>query len=236
MPTLKQVMTELKSLGTEQTLKTYARHGITEDTFGVKVGDLKKVFKKIKGDQQLALDLYETGNYDAMYLAGMVADGSKMTRKQIEDWAKNAKWPAIAYTTISWIATESPHAQTLAAKWIKSRNPHIATSGWTTYSGIVTTTDDADLDLNLLRDLLKLIESKIATAKNRVRYAMNGFVISVGCYVAPLTDAARKTAKAIGTVEVDMGDTACKVPDATAYIDKVESMNRIGKKRKTIRC
>jgi hypothetical protein len=33
-----------------------------------------------------------------------------------------------------------------------------------------------------------------------------------------------------------MGETACKVPDALAYIEKIESMGRIGKKRKTMRC
>jgi 3-methyladenine DNA glycosylase AlkD len=47
--------------------------------FGVKVGDLKPIVKQIKGDQELAMQLYATGNSDAMYLAGLVADGRKMT-------------------------------------------------------------------------------------------------------------------------------------------------------------
>jgi hypothetical protein len=43
-------------------------------------------------------------------------------------------------------------------------------------------------------------------------------------------------AKAIGTVSVDMGGTACKVPLATEEIQKAEKKGRTGKKRKTIRC
>jgi hypothetical protein len=65
---------------------------------------------------------------------------------------------------------------------------------------------------------------------------MNNFVISVGGYVAPLLDEAKAVARRIGKVSVDMGETDCKVPLATAYIEKIESMGRIGKKRKTMRC
>ena len=65
---------------------------------------------------------------------------------------------------------------------------------------------------------------------------MNNFVIAVGCYVAPLTEAAKQTAEKIGKVEVDMGDTACKVPDAVPYIEKVEQRGTIGKKRMQARC
>ena len=65
---------------------------------------------------------------------------------------------------------------------------------------------------------------------------MNGFVIGVGCYVAPLSELALQTAEAIGKVECDMGDTACKVPFAPDYIRKVKQRGTIGKKRKTAKC
>ena len=71
---------------------------------------------------------------------------------------------------------------------------------------------------------------------DRVRYAMNCFVISLGTYVRPLTELALQAAEAIGEVSVDMGDTACQVPMATAYIKKVEAAGRTGKKRKAGRC
>jgi hypothetical protein len=76
----------------------------------------------------------------------------------------------------------------------------------------------------------------VHTAPNRVRYQMNNFVISVGCYVQALLAEAKAAAKKIGPVEVDMGDTACKTPLATDYIAKVESMGRLGRKRKTLKC
>ena len=135
-----------------------------------------------------------------------------------------------------FIATERPYARELAMKWIKSKNESVAASGWCTYAGIVTTTPDDELDMAEIKSLLKQVVDDIDKAPNRVRYTMNGFVIAVGGYVKPLAKQAKATAKKLGKVEVDMGDTACKVPLALDYIEKMESSGRAGKKRKTIKC
>ncbi len=74
------------------------------------------------------------------------------------------------------------------------------------------------------------------SAANRVKYTVNGFVIAVGAYVKPVVKQAKTTARKLGKVDVDMGGTACKVPLALEYIEKIEKSGRAGKKRKTIRC
>ncbi len=231
-----KIMADLNKLGSEQTRKTFRRHGAPESMFGVKIGDLKPIVKKLKGQQDLALELYATGNSDAMYLAGLVADGSKMTKKQLETWANEATWHMIAEYTVPWVTCENPMARELALKWIKSKNESIVSSGWTTYSGIVATRDDEELDLAEIRSLLKQVEKSIHSAPNRIRYVMNGFVISVGTYVNDLLKDAKATAKTIGIVSIDMGDTSCKVPLAIEYIARIEKMGRVGKKRKTMKC
>ena len=229
-------MAELRKKGTAQTRKTLARHGVPGEMFGVKIADLKTIAKKIKGNQALASELYETRNFDAMYLAGIVADGSQMTKRQLEAWAKAASCGMLSEYTVAWVATDSPHARDLAMNWINSKRESIACSGWCTYVGIVATTPDEELNLTEVKELLDRVVSEIDTAPNAVRYTMNGFVIATGAYVKPLLKLAKRAAKTIGTVSVDMGDTACKVPLASAYIEKIETAGRIGKKRKTIRC
>lgn len=236
MATVKTVMQELKKKGSEQTRKIFRRHGATGEMFGVKVADLKVIAKTIKGEQDLAFELYDTGNYDAMYLAGMVADGTQMNKKQLDAWAKAAEWQMISEYTVPWVASESKHGRDLALKWIKSKNEPIAAAGWNTYSGIITTTPDEELDQAEIKTLLEQIASGINAAHGRVRYTMNGFVIAVGAYVSPLSKQAKALAKKLGKVEVDMGGTACKVPVALDYIEKIEKAGRAGKKRKTIRC
>ncbi|MDB4573049.1 hypothetical protein N9Z92_04000, partial [Akkermansiaceae bacterium] len=77
---------------------------------------------------------------------------------------------------------------------------------------------------------------EIHTEPNEVKAAMNGFLISAGSYLPEVTGLAKKLARKIGVVEVNQGDTACKTPNALAYIEKIEKMGRIGKKKRFARC
>lgn len=234
--TLDETMKLLASKGTEQTRKTYKRHGAPEPMFGVKIGDLKPIVKLIKGDQALALQLYDTGNSDAMYLAGLVADGSKMKRAELERWVKGATWHMISGCTVPWVAAEHPDAVEMALRWIDAPKEHIAVAGWATFSAIVAVVPDDDLPVELLDSLLTRVVKTVHSSQNRVRYAMNNFVICCGTYVAPLTDKAIEGARKIGRVEVDMGRTDCQVPDAKSYIVKSRRGLPVVPKRKTTRC
>lgn len=234
--TVAEILARLEALGTAQTKKTLARHGAKEPFFGVKIGDMKPIVKEIRADHALALGLYDTGNSDAMYFAGLIAEPEKMTKKDLERWVKRAPWSMIGECTVPWVAAEGRFGWELGLEWIDSKSETTVCAGWSTLACVLSLRDDADLDLDGIRSLLDRIARTIRDQPGRVPYAMNCFVISVGCYVAPLLDAALKTAKRVGRVEVDLGDTECKVPDATAYIEKVRRMGRVGKKRKTVRC
>lgn len=235
MNTVSKIMNELKKKGNPLRIKAFAPHGAPDDLYGVSVADMKVIAKKIKGEQELACELYETGNGDAMYLAGMVADGTQMTKKLLDSWAQKSSWQMISEYTVPGVAAESRHSRELAAKWIKSKKESVASAGWSTYSGIVAITPDDDLDLVEIKSLLKKVENELDASPNRVRYTMNGFVIAVGTYVLPLSRNAKATAEKLGKVEVDMHGTTCKVPLAVEYIEKNEKAGRIGKKRKTIK-
>ncbi|MES2595667.1 MAG: DNA alkylation repair protein [Verrucomicrobiota bacterium] len=234
--TLEQTMDLLASKGTEQTKKTYRRHGAPEPFFGVKIGDMKPILKMIKGDQELAMQLYDTGNSDAMYMAGLLADGSKMKRAQVERWAKNCVWHMHAGSTVPNVAAEHPEAIEMALKWIDSSKELIATAGWGTLSALLCMRPDEELPIQEIQALLTRVVKTIKTAPDRVRYAMNNFVICCGTYVAPLADKAMEAAKKMGVVEVDMGDTDCQVPDAAAYIVKSRRGLPVAPKRKTTKC
>ncbi len=235
--TVDEVMAELKRLGSAQTIKTFARHGAPVDKmYGVKVGDLKGLQKKIKKDHQLSLDLFDTGNSDAMYLASMITDHTKLTKPVLERWAKQAPWYMISEYSVAWAAAESAHGWALANKWINAKDAKLKSTGWATLSSLVSITPDEELDLPALIKLMERVRDEIDDAPERVKYTMNGFLISAGSYVKDLTSLAKSLAKEIGTVEVDMGDTSCKVPSAVDYIKKIETAKRIGNKRKSAYC
>jgi 3-methyladenine DNA glycosylase AlkD len=234
--TAKEILAELKPLGSDSYKRVMANHGVKEPSFGVKISDLQKIQKRIKKDYQLALDLYDTANYDAMYLAGLIADDARMTKKDLQRWLTNATHEPLASFTVPWVAAGSPHGWELALEWIDSKTARTAEAGWQTLRSLVSIKDDSELDLAELKRLLERVRKTIHHAPNDVRSSMNSFVIAVGSYVKPLTDMAIQTAEKIGPVSIDMGNTSCQVPFAPDSIRKVQKRGAIGKKRKSAKC
>lgn len=78
------VMQKLEALGKKRSKKVYISNGAHEPVFGVATGAMKPIAKKIKRDQRLAEELYATGNYDAMYFAGIIADPKAMTESDFD--------------------------------------------------------------------------------------------------------------------------------------------------------
>lgn len=233
---LQEVMSLLEAAGDERTKNTLMKHGAQEPFFGVKVAELKKILKKTKKNHELSLQLYATGNSDAMYLAGLMADEKQITAAQLETWADQAYWYYLSEYAVAWVAAETGFGFDLGLQWIESAEERIACAGWSTLANFASVHADEDLDIDKYSQLLDQVGNTIHDAPNRVRYVMNGFVIAVGSYIQTLTVKSQEVAAKIGKVSVQMGGTACKVPLATDYIQKIIDKDRVGKKRKMARC
>ena len=237
VPSAGAILAQMKPLGRESYRKVMLNHGVEQPIWGVSIADMKKIQKRagVKADYQLALNLFESGVYDAMYFAGLLADDPRMTRKDLQRWVAQASG-ALSEYTVPWVAAGSPHGRELALEWIESKRPDTVCAGWSTLSNLASVTPDGELDLAGLKALLQRVQKTIHAQPNRVRYVMNNFVIAMGCFCKPLTAAAEAAARAIGEVRVDMGGTACKVPDALEYIDKVRQRGTLGRKRDSCKC
>ena len=232
----RQILAELKSLGSPGIKKVLLNHGIREPFFGVKISELKKIQKRIRVSYPLSLELYATGNYDAMYLAGLIADDARMTRADLQSWVDAAYCGPLAGATVAWVTAGSPHGWEMALKWIDSSKPLVACAGWATLSSLVSITEDDALDLPALKQLLQRVEKTIHQAPDRVRHQMNGFLIALGVAVAPMTTSCVDAGKRIGVLTADLGPTACQVPFAPDSISKARQKGVIGKKRKSAKC
>lgn len=233
--TAEDIVAELKKLASAQTKKTWMNHGAQEPCLGVKIGDMKVIQKRVKRDYQLALDLYDTGIADAMYLAGLIADDERMTKKDLQKWVEAANSPWVVEFAVPWVASASLHGREMALKWMKSKKEPIAAAGWQTYSSLVAITEDTDLDLAEIESLLKRVEESIHKQPTRIKYVMNSFVIAVACHVKPLHMLAVAAARRIGKVDVELvGD--CQLPFAPEKIKQFQARSQIGKKRKSPKC
>ena len=222
---LADVMRALEKAGSEQTRKTYRRHGAEEPMFGVSFGFLKTLVNKIKVDHELALELWKTGNHDARILAMKIADPAKISPADLDRWASGNRM-RMCGSYITALAAESPHGAMKAKEWLASKEESIRAMGWSLAGHLANLDEKTPDDWYLKR--LAFIEKSIHSAPNYEREAMNMAVITIGGRNEALRKAAVAAAKRIGKVEVDHGDTACKTPEAVAYIAKM--WERSGKK------
>lgn len=229
-------MTELEALGTEQTKKTYKNHGVVEPLFGVTLRDMKPLAKKIKKDHALSMALYATGNYDAATLAGIIAEPDKMTMEDFERWMETATCQMTADYVVAVTLAETDFAQTLAARWIDSKDDRHRSAGWNCYCWLLGVRPDDQFDREKLNEMLQRVVREIHGQSNWVKYAMNNFIITVGISYLPLHEEAMKAALKIGAVSVDHGKTNCKTPLAADYIRKAANKQRLGFKRRNVRC
>ena len=217
--TYQQVMDELAHMGTAQNRKIYQRHGSGENLFGVSFANLKILKKNIKIDHQLALQLWASKNTDARTLAIMIADPKSTDDQLLDEWLADMQYYMLVDTLVSHLASKSPFARKKMEQWTKSDDEWISSAGWQLLAQLAMT-DETFTD-EYLESYIKEITSRIHTAKNRTKYAMNNALIAIGSRNSALKEKSLVAAGQIGAVDVDHGDTSCKTPDAATYIEKV---------------
>src|SRR6202044_2581632 len=97
--TSEEIIKQLEALGQASIKKVLLKHSIKEPLYGVKVEELKKIQKKTKENYVLAMELYDSGIYDARYLAGLIAEPEKMSKKDLQKWAEGANAPVLSEYT-----------------------------------------------------------------------------------------------------------------------------------------
>ncbi|MCJ8012977.1 DNA alkylation repair protein [Paenibacillus sp. KQZ6P-2] len=233
---LEMVMQELEALGKERTKKIYLSNGAHEPLFGVATGAMKPIFRKIKRNQPLAEELYATGNYDAMYFAGVIADPKAMSEADFERWIDRAYFYMLSDYVVAVTLAETDIAQEAADKWIASDIELKMSAGWSCYCWMLGNRPDSEFSEGKIADMLELVKNTIHDAPERTKYAMNNFMYTVGVSYLPLHDKAVEIAKEVGLVEVNSGSAKSKFLNALVNIQKAEDKGQLGFKRKYVRC
>ncbi|WP_391206492.1 DNA alkylation repair protein [Psychrobacillus sp. L4] len=233
---LEMVMQELEALGKERSKKMYMSNGAHEPLFGVATGAMKPIVKKIKINQPLAEELYATGNYDAMYFAGIIADPKAMTESDYDRWMDAAYFYMISDFVVAITLSESDIAQEVADKWIASDEELRISAGWSCYCWLLGNRKDVEFSESKIFNMLEMVKNMIHHSPERAKSSMNNFVYTVGISYLPLHEKAVETAKAIGIVEVKRDEKKSSFLNAYETIQKGVDQGRIGFKRKHVRC
>ena len=214
---LRSVMTELETLGTEQAVKIYRRHGATGPMFGVSFANLGKLKKRIQVDHDLARELWATENVDARTLALMIADPEQLRIGEAERWLRAIDYYMLS-NVLGGLVARAAFAEKAFEKWTRSRKEYVRHCGWDVFCTLLK--NGHVFPRERLQEALETLEAEIHGSPNRARNVMNMAVIAIGVYGEGMKGAAIRTAKRIGPVEVDHGDTSCKTAEAVPYIEK----------------
>ena len=189
--TVKEALAQLKSLGDEGLRAYYTRGGEPENQFGVKLGDVRALAKKIKVDHELALGLWETGNVEAQHLATLIMKPKALSAEQVDKLTRSTTCARVAEWLNNYVVAQHPEREALRGKWMKDKDRWAARAGWHLTAGRVNRKEDEGLDLG---GLLDRIEKEMGKAAPEVQWTMNNTLIAIGVHHAKH----RKRAVAIG--------------------------------------
>lgn len=188
---VKEILRQLESLGDEARRKHNAKAGAPENQFGVKLGDIRALAKKIKTDHQLALNLWETGNVEAQLLATLIIKPQSLSAKELDAMTRSTTCPQVADWLNAYVVAQHPDKDSLCEKWMKAKDRWAARAGWNLTASRINKGAVDGLDLTAL---LNRIEKEMPKAKPEVQWAMNNTLAAIGIHHPQL----RKRAVAIG--------------------------------------
>jgi 3-methyladenine DNA glycosylase AlkD len=215
-------MQQLEALGSEQTRKTWRRHGAAEPLFGVKFADLSKLQKRIKIDHALAGALWRSANHDARLLACMIADAAKISETELNSWAGSLKDSGSA-EALANLASRTPMAGKMRDLWLAETS--LQRAGWSLVAHTALTA--MALDQALAHSYLMRIEADIHQNENWTRRTMMYALIAIAGMNAELRQAAESALQRMGKVLFDPGQTACEFPDAKNSIAKIWQRKKV---------
>ncbi len=231
-----KILATLTTLTSARTKKHYLSQGVREPMFGVPVGVLKPIAKPLIGNQALAEGLYATGNYDAMYLAGMIANTQTMMPDDFRRWMQRADCYMLSEFVVAVTLSETDFAQTVADEFINDPGEFVQSGGWSCYEWLLGSRKDHEFDPAHIQQLLDRVEATIAHKPLFTQHAMIRFVTAVGVSYRPLHMQALHTAAIVNQLLAPAPTKKPIYADPLANITQAINKNRIGFKRRHVRC
>lgn len=188
--TLNEALKQLKALGTAKVRAQNAKSGAGDNQFGVSLGDIRAVAKKIRTDHPLALSLWKTGNVDAQFLATLLIEPKKLSATEMDRMVRSVAFVRVADWLIAYVVRQHPDKEALRQDWMAAADRWAARAGWDLTAERVGKSPDG-LDLPAL---LARIESDMAGAVPEVQWTMNNTLATIGIRIPKH----RKRALAIG--------------------------------------
>lgn len=171
--TVDEVLARLTALEDPRMRAVNERHG---DDHGVNLTKLRALAKEVRTDHAFARELWATGATAARLVALLVCRPKEFSREELDTMIREARAPKVLDWLVSYVVKKSPYAEELRLAWIDDDAPEVAAAAWELTSARVAKQPEG-LDLP---GLLDVIEAEMKDAPDRLQWAMNTCLATIG--------------------------------------------------------
>jgi 3-methyladenine DNA glycosylase AlkD len=213
--TPQEILKQLKALGDPKVHAQNAKGGAGENQYGVQLGDIRKLAKKLKTNHALALQLWDTDNVDAQFLAALLMEPKKLSSKEMDRLVRSIAFVRVADWLNSYVIRQHPEKEALRKSWMEDDDRWAARAGWDlTAERVAKSPDDLDLPALLTR-----IESEMLDAEPEVQWTMNMTLAHIGIHAPKLRKRAMDIGEKLGVFRDYPVSKGCTSPFAPIWID-----------------
>ena len=212
--TVGHVMAELAALEDPKIRAVNERHG---DDHGVNLTKLRAVAKSLKTQHELGGELWATGDTAARLVAILISRPRLFTASELDAMLRDARVPKVHDWLVNYIVKKSPHVEQVRAAWFADPDPVVASAGWALTSDRVAK-GPGGLDLS---ELLDLIEAHMKHAPDRLQWAMNECLATIGIHHPELRARAIGIGERLEVLKDYPTAPDCTSPYAPIWIDEI---------------
>lgn len=215
--TLNEALARLESLGSEKMRAQNAKHGVGDHQYGVKMGDIRALAKEIKSDHALALELWDSGWFEARQLALLVLKPKQLSAEELDRMVRSNSLDQVADWLGSNVIKAHPEKETLRQSWMGSTHPMAARAGW----GLTAERIAKDADGVDLTALLDRIEREMPSAAPEAQWTMNTALAFIGIHHPEHRARALAVGEALGIYRDYPTSPGCTSPFAPLWINEM---------------
>jgi 3-methyladenine DNA glycosylase AlkD len=219
---VKDLLKELELLSDEKVKKHNTKRGVGENQYGVKLGDVRKIAKRLKTNHSLSLDLWETGNFDAQMLAILIMSPKHLSASELDTLVRDTQYDRVADWLNSYIVKLHPENESLRLKWMTDSNAMASRAGWNlTCNRIVKKPEILELD-----KLLDRIENEMPVAPKEAQWTMNFCLAEIGINHPKYRERAVQIGEKIGLYRDYPAAKGCVSPFVPIWVTEMVSRQK----------
>lgn len=218
-----EVLDELEALEDSKVRAVNEKHG---DDHGVNLTKLRAVAKKLKTNQDLALELWATDNTAARLVALLICKPKLFSADDLDTMVREARSPKVHDWLVNYVVKKSAHSEELRGRWMQDKDPVVESAGWALTSERVNK-DPEGLDLD---GLLDTIESRMKDAPERLQWGMNNTLAYIGIEFPELRERAVGIGERLEVLKDYPTPPNCTSPFAPIWIAEIVRRNETAAK------